>query len=398
MITEVFLPQLTSTMEEGTIVNWLKEEGEAVAAEEPLLEVETDKAIMEIEAPAAGLVLKLLAEPGDTCPVLAPLALIGEAGDDVSAYQAPAREAPLPGTSLTPSGPSRQRAVPTTPAGAGGRGAASPRARRLAEELGVDLGAVTGTGPEGRIVEEDVRRAAEAAPALTPAAGPGEIIPLAGMRKAVAANMAKSKREIPHFYLTSQVDMTAASALLAELKPRFREQGVKLTYTALLAKATALALAEVPELNAWCTEQGIQRLPEVNLGVAVAARQGLLVPVLRRADRLGLLEAARSLQDLAERARSGVFPADAFRDRSFTLSNLGGFPVDQFAAIINPPEVGILAMGRVRDTAVAYQGEAQIRPQLNLTLSCDHRAVDGVVAAGFLQRLGESLQTPEALV
>ncbi len=191
--------------------------------------------------------------------------------------------------------------------------------------------------------------------------------------------------------------MTAAAALLAELKPRYAEQGVRLTYTALLAKATALTLAEVPELNAWCSEQGVQRLPEVNLGVAIAAREGLLVPVLRGADQLGLLETGRALQDLAERARSGSFPAAAFRDRSFTLTNLGGYAVDQFAAIINPPEVGILAVGRVRDMVVPYQGQARIRPQVHLTLSCDHRAVDGVVVARFLQRLGEILQEPGIL-
>lgn len=395
MITEVFLPQLTSTMEEGTVVNWLKREGDPVEAEEPLVEVETDKAIMEIESPAAGLLLKILAEEGDTCAVLAPLALIGEPEDDVSTYQpAVAAVTPLPAEAADRAAPGAVAAMPPV-AGAAGRVVASPRARRLAEELGVDLATVTGSGPEGRIVEEDIRRAAE-----TPARSgePESFVPFTGMRKAIAANLSKSKREIPHFYVTSQVDMTAAAALLAELRPRYAEGGVRLTYTSLLAKATALALRDIPELNAWCTEQGVQRLPAVNLGVAVSEREGLLVPVLREADRLKLVEIARALQDLAERARSGSFPAAAFQDRSFTLTNLGGYAVDQFAAIINPPEVGILAVGRVRDMVVPHQGEVRVRPQVHLTLSCDHRAVDGVVAARFLQRMGEVLQTPEALV
>ncbi len=394
MITEVFLPQLTSTMEEGIVANWLKAEGDAVALDEPLVEIETDKAVMELESPATGVVLKILAEPGDTCLVLAPLALIGEPGDDLSAYEPRATAAPVPVSAPAPVEESAAPAVAVRPEG---RIVASPRARRVAKELAVDLSGLTGTGPEGRITEEDVRRAASAATAAAPPAAPGEIVPFRGMRKAVAAAMSRSKREIPHFYVTSQVDMAAASCLLADLKPAYAEQGVKLTYTALVAKATAGTLSEMPQLNGWYTEEGIQMLPAVNLGVAVAAREGIVVPVLREASCLDLLTIARTLQDLVERARGGVLSAAALSDRSFTLSNLGGLAVDQFAAIINPPEVAILAMGRVKEQVVAFQGEVQIRSQMNLTLSCDHRAVDGVVAAKFLQRLGIILQTPETL-
>lgn len=394
MITEVFLPQLTSTMEEGLVVNWLKAEGEAVEAGEPLVQVETDKAIMEIESPATGVLLKVLAQVGDACPVLAPLGLIGSPDDDVSAYR--------PAASRADAAPPGALPLPPPPlvAAAGGAGAfrptASPRARRLAEELGVDLATVGGSGPGGRITEQDVRQAATAPHETRPPVGP--VVPFAGMRKAVATWMTKSKQEIPHFYLTSRLDLAAAAQLLADLKPRFAAEGVKLTYTAVLAKATALALRATPQLNAWCTGEGVQLLPEVNLGVAIAAREGIVVPVLAKAPERELLDLARALQDLAARARSGALSAEAFLDRSFTLSNLGGFPVDQFAAIINPPEVGILAVGRVQDAVGVQGGEIVVRPQLTVTLSCDHRAVDGVIGARFLQHLGDILREPQTLV
>jgi len=385
MITEVFVPQLTSTMEEGIIADWLKSEGDEVEDGEPLVNIETDKAIMEIEAPASGVLLKILMPEGEVCAVLTPIGLIGDPDDDVSQYTpgqaAPeaARAEPAPATVAAPQ-------VSATTEGI----TASPRARRLAAELGVELNTVTGTGPGGRIVEEDVRHAAAAL-------APG-VAPLTGMRKAVASQMVKSKQQAPHFYLTSRMDMTAAAELLADLKPQYAEQGVKLTYTALVTKAVALALRAVPALNAHCTDDGVRLLPEINVGVAVAAREGIVVPTIHNTDKCTLLEVARSIQDLAERARSSALPSDAFADRSFTVSSLGAYPVDDFTAIINPPEVGILAVGRVRDEAVAYEGDIHIRPQITVTLSADHRAVDGVVGAQFLEEFEKALLSPEDLL
>lgn len=394
MITELFLPQLTSTMEEGAIVNWLKSEGDQVEADEPVVEIETDKAIMEVESPAEGVLLKILVEEGEECPVLAPIALIGAPEDDVSEYQ----------PTVVPAVPEAGESEPvisaaevaSAPAAAPGRVVASPRARRLAGELSVDLGTVTGSGPGGRITAEDVRRAA--ATALPAPASSPSLLPFTGIRKAVASQMARSKQEIPHFYLTSEIDMTVAAALLNELKPAWAEQEVKLTYTSLVVRAAALALREVPRLNAQGSAEGLHLLPQIKIGVAVAAREGLLVPGIGQTDQKSLREVAQELQDLAERAKSGSLPADAFRDKSFTVTSLGTFPVAHFAAIINPPEVGILAVGRVKDAVVADEGNLCIRPQLAVTLSCDHRAVDGVIGGQFLQHLAQALQTREALV
>jgi pyruvate dehydrogenase E2 component (dihydrolipoamide acetyltransferase) len=393
--TEVILPRLGQGMESGTIVRWLKSEGEPVEKGEPLFELDTDKVTQEVEAEAGGVLLKIAVPEGEV-PVGQTVAFIGAAGEDV-----PEVAATAPKEEAKPSEPERVPEVeaPTEVAVASGNGRikASPLARRMARERGVELSGIRGTGPDGRIVAEDVERAeagAPPAPAVVQApvpAGEVERVPLSNVRKTIARRLTEAW-QIPVFQLQASADMTRVNALLARLRERDPE--VRITVTDVLTKVCAQALMRHREVNAEFTQDAILIHPSANVGLAVAAPQGLVVPVIRGAERLALTEIAGVRADLVGRARENKLRAEDLEGGTFTISNLGMYAVESFTAVLNPPQAAIVAVGATEERVVAVEGETAVRPMVTVTATFDHRAVDGAPAAAFLQTLKESLEDP----
>ena len=429
MATEVKLPRLGQGMESGTIVKWLKGEGEAVKKREPLYELDTDKVTQEVEAEADGVLLKILVDSGEV-DVGTTIGVIGKEGEEVTsgngAAPAEARpealateggepeaaveetdEAETEGSSAPQMDDQRrigQEAAAATAAAEpvvssatdGGRVKASPLARRLAREKGVELGHVTGSGPEGRIVAEDVERFQVAAPAAAPlAAASGEVeeIQLTSTRKTIARRLTEAW-QAPVFQLTVTADMTRANELRERLVARLAEGETKPTVSDLLTKVAAAALVRHPAVNAHFTGESIRRFPAAHVGIAVAAPNGLVVPVLRDADRRTIQELAAARADVVSRAREGKLQRADLEDGTFTISNLGMYGIEQFVAVLNPPQAAILAVGATVETPVARDGEVVVRPLLTLTLTCDHRAIDGADGAEFLRTVKELLEEP----
>jgi pyruvate dehydrogenase E2 component (dihydrolipoyllysine-residue acetyltransferase) len=391
--TEVILPRLGQGMESGTIVRWLKSEGEPVEKGEPLFELDTDKVTQEVEAEAAGVLLKIAVAEGEV-PVGQTVAFIGAAGEAVPDSAAVEE----PGVGQQPVAerePTVEPQVPgTAPSATNGRIKASPLARRLARERGVDLRSVHGTGPEGRIVAEDVERAevAPAAPALQPVpVGEVERIPLTSIRRTIARRLTEAW-QVPVFQLQTSADMARVNALVAKL--RERDPDVRVTVTDVLTKVCAAALMRHREVNAEWTDEAILLHPSANVGIAVAAPQGLVVPVVRSAERLSLPEIAGLRADLVGRARENKLRAEDLDGGTFTISNLGMYAVERFTAVLNPPQAAIVAVGATEERVVPVGGETAVRPMLTLTGTFDHRAVDGAPAAAFLQAVKESLEDP----
>jgi pyruvate dehydrogenase E2 component (dihydrolipoamide acetyltransferase) len=384
-------------MESGTIVKWLKGEGDPVEKGEPLYELDTDKVTQEVEAEASGVLLKIAVTEGEV-PVGRTIAVIGEQGEEVPAIsgeepemassERPA-EAPAP-----PQGngrPEEPAAVQTT----GGRVKASPLARRIARERGIDLAALRGTGPEGRIVAEDVERG-QAAPAAAPApvpAGEVERRDLTSTRKTIARRLTEAW-QIPVFQLQASADMARVNALVA----RLRGGRTKVTVTDVLAKVCATSLLRHREVNAQWTDEAILVFPTANVGIAVATPQGLIVPVIRSVEQLRLAEIAAARSDLVTRAREGKLQRADLEEGTFTISNLGMFRVEQFTAVLNPPQAAIVAVGAIEERAVPVDGEIAVRPMMTLTATFDHRAVDGAPAAEFLQSVKELLEEPALML
>jgi pyruvate dehydrogenase E2 component (dihydrolipoamide acetyltransferase) len=399
--SEVKLPRLGQGMESGTIVKWLKAEGDQVEKGEPLYELDTDKVTQEVEAEASGLLLKIAVQEGEV-PVGQTIAVIGEAGEDVPEVAAepepePAEEEPAAEPEPEPQQEDGRPAEPVV--SSGGRVKASPLARRIARERGVDLASLRGTGPEGRIVAEDVERTeAGAAPAAAPApvvSGEVERRELTSTRRTIARRLTEAW-QIPVFQLQSSADMTRVNALVARL--RENEEGPKLTVTDVLTKVCAAALMRHREVNAQWADDAILLQPTANIGLAVAAPQGLVVPVIRGAERLTLAGIAAARSDVVTRAREGRLQREDLEDGTFTISNLGMYRVESFTAVLNPPQAAILAVGATEDRAVPVDGEILIRPMLTLTATFDHRAVDGAPAAGFLQSVKELLEEPALML
>jgi pyruvate dehydrogenase E2 component (dihydrolipoamide acetyltransferase) len=378
-------------MESGTIVKWLKSEGDPVEKGEPLYELDTDKVTQEVEAEASGVLLKIAVNEGEV-PVGQTIAVIGEEGEDVpeTAAEEPAREEPTE-TPAPPQGNGRPE-EPAVVQPTGGRVKASPLARRIARERGIDLAALSGTGPEGRIVAEDVERAeagpAPAAPAPVPA-GEVERVELTSTRKTIARRLTEAW-QIPVFQLQASADMTRVSALVE----RLREDGTKATVTDVLTKVCATALVRHREVNAQWTDEAILVFPTANVGIAVATPQGLIVPVIRSAERLRLAEIAAARYDIVTRAREGKLQRADLEQGTFTISNLGMFQVESFTAVLNPPQAAIVAVGSIEERAVPAGTEIAVRPMMTLTATFDHRAVDGAPAAEFLQTVKELLEEP----
>jgi pyruvate dehydrogenase E2 component (dihydrolipoamide acetyltransferase) len=397
---QVILPRLGQGMEAGTIVRWLKAEGDAVEKGEPLFELDTDKVTQEVEADAAGVLLKILVAEGEV-PVGTPVAFVGEAGEEVPAVLAEPERAsaePEPQHEAPPQEENGQpAAAPATsgPHPSEGRVKASPLARRIARERGIDLASLRGTGPEGRIVAEDVERAAVAGPTAAPAAParPTEVerVELTSIRRTIARRLTEAW-QVPVFQLQASADMTRVNELVARLRERDTEPHV--TVTDVLTAVCAAALLRHPEVNAQYTDDAILLLPTANVGIAVAAPQGLVVPVVRSAERLRLAEIAAVRSDLVRRARDGKLRAEDLEDGTFTISNLGMYRVERFTAVLNPPQAAIVAVGAIEDRAVPLDGEVVVRPTMTLVGTFDHRAVDGAPAAGFLQAVKEALEEP----
>ena len=398
MIRTMKLAKINLTMQTGTIVRWLKKEGERVERDEPLLEVETDKAVNTVESFYAGYLKKILVPEGQEVPVDTLIAYIGEKEDEVPAEP--------PAETRAEAGAATGRPVPApdvaTGAGSAGRASgggplnASPLARRLAAELGVDLGTVTGSGPDGRISKEDVLAASQrGASAATPAAGTREL-PVSGLKKLTGERMKASYLEAPHIYLEVSVRAGALEAMRARLNAGIGE-AERFTLTDLLVRAVSLALKENPLLNATLRGGKILAFDEQGIGVAVAGPGGLVVPVLRGCQGLGLKQIRDRRQELVARAREGRQTAEDLGGGTFTITNLGMYGVDAFRPILYPGQAAILAVGAMRPMAVAAGGKLSAQPVLQLTLGCDHRIVDGAEGAVFLRRLKTLLEQGEEL-
>jgi pyruvate dehydrogenase E2 component (dihydrolipoamide acetyltransferase) len=475
------LPKLSPTMEEGVLVRWVKKEGDSVSPGDLVAEVETDKANMDFNIEDDGTLLKLLVKEGDTVKLGAPVAILGNPGEDVTALvaeaagggngagsvqkaapaeakpaekaapaakaepaakAAPAKAAPAPAKAAPAKAAPAKAAAPAKP----GSLLASPLAKSLAIELGIDLRTVTGSGPGGRIVERDVRDAAsgDAAPAQaepeteTPDAEEAEVapaakakpaakadstpstaiavrgkapvatsdadfedVPASNMRKRIAARLTEAKRDVPHFYLMRQVDAgpllafrEKLNALLGADRPDARG---KVSVNDLIVKAVALALVRVPECNAAWHDDSIRRFHRVHVGVAVAIEDGLVTPVVFDADKKGIGAIASEVRDLATRAKSRQLKGHEITGSTFTVSNLGMFGIERFTAILNPPEAGILAIGGVMDVPVVKDGQVVAGKRLTVTMSCDHRVIDGALGARWLVQLADLIEHPESL-
>ena len=389
MPISVVMPALEMAQETGKLISWLKKEGQEVAKGEPLLEIETDKAVMEVEAPGDGILAGIKVQEGDVVPVGQTIAWLVAPGEKPPAEAAPAPTAARAGApAARPAAAPPSSVVPAAPSAA----KISPKARRLAREYNVDLSKVRGTGPDGAITTDDVLAAVEpaaSAPALAPEPAPEA---LSAVARLMAERTTQSWTTAPHFYLTREVDATALIGVRARLAPAVeKECGAKLSHTDLLVALVSRVLAKHPRLNGTWTGSSVQANREVNMGVAVAVKDGVVSVVIPTADKALLVEISAHLREKAERARAGkLHPAD-ISGATFTITNLGMYGVDSFHAIITPPQAAILAVGRIADRLVVVNGKPEVRPMMTLTLSCDHRVVDGAQAALFLKDLAEAI-------
>ena len=454
MAVELRMLQMDQTMTKGKIGKWLVKEGDTVTQGQPLLEIETDKVVHEQESPTDGVIAQLLAEEGANVPVNALLAIIGAPGEEVARVEADtATEQQQEPEQEEPVQPAQPKATPSTPtvapkaspaarqlaeklaidltevkaSGPGGRILesdvqryidlrepvpaptettrlkASPLARRLAKEHGVDLSSIAGSGPDGRVVRDDVLQASATTvetpivetPALQQAT---EVIPMDGIREIIAERMTMSVQTNASVTLHTEVDATAFVELRGMLNDKLQAREVSLTYTDLLVKVVASALREHPRLNATLTDEGIHLLPEVNIGVAVALEDGLVVPVVQNADKERLSEISAQVRSFAERARNNQLTPGELQGGTFTITNLGNLGIDAFTPIINPPESAILGIGRILKKPVVHEDEIVVRSMLTLSLTFDHRVIDGAPAAQFLQTVSNYIQDPYLLL
>jgi pyruvate dehydrogenase E2 component (dihydrolipoamide acetyltransferase) len=388
------MPALEMAQETGKIISWLKKEGDSITKGQPLLEVETDKAVVEIEATADGILAGVKSKEGDVVPVGTTIAWIVAPGEKPPAETAGAVQTGRTMSAAAPTAAAKPNATPVEKMPSGSP-QISPKARRLAKEHGVDITRVKGTGPDGTISSEDIMAAAAAgpAPAAAPVAG---VEPLTGIARLMAERTTQSWTQAPHFFLVRDIDAGALNEAREKLGPAIEhERGVKLTHTDLLVALVARALAKHPKMNASWVGQGIRLNPGINISVAMAVKDGVVGAVIPKADTTSLAEIAVQRRDLTERARSGKLKPADLADGTFTITNLGMYGIDAFSAIIATPQAAILAIGRIADRVVPVNGQPGIRPMLTMTLSSDHRVVDGAQAALFMADLAEALRNPE---
>ena len=432
MATKVHMEALSPTMEEGQVVKWLKDEGDAVTQGDILAEIETDKATMELVARGDGVLRKILVAEGAAAPVGDVIAIIAAGDEDIAALvaglgggsaatnggaAAPAGEAAagqgVETAAATPAAAPVGSPATGTAATASGRVRASPLAKRLASELGLDIRTVQGSGPAGRVIRRDIEAAAAAAasvpaavpavpPAVAvPAAAPGEDfedIPLSQMRKTVARRLTESLGPVPHFFLTVDVDMTRALAARVRVNELLAAQGARASLNDMVIKAVAVALTHHPDCNAWWQGDSIRRFNRVHIGVAVAVPDGLITPVVTDAQAKGLGQISTEVRELAGRAREKKLQPHEYTGSTFSISNLGMFGIEEFTAVINPPEAGIIAVGAVEERPVVVDGEVVVQPRMRITMSCDHRVIDGAQGARFLATLKSFLEEPAAIL
>ena len=428
MPTEILMPALSPTMEEGTLAKWLVKEGDAVKSGDILAEIETDKATMEFEAVDEGVIGKILVAAGtEGVKVNAPIAVLLEDGESVSDIgTAPPAAAPVAAPSAAPTAPAAAAApAPAAPkAATGERIFASPLARRIAAQKGLDLAAVAGSGPHGRIVKADVEGATAAPKAATPTAAPAASAPAAaptgpstdvvlktyadrpftevkldGMRKTIAARLSEAKQTVPHFYLRRDIELDALMAFRAQLNARLEARGVKLSVNDFIIKACALALQQVPAANAAWAGDRVLQFEKSDVAVAVAIEGGLFTPVLRDSETKTLSALSTEMKDLAKLARDRKLAPHEYQGGSFAISNLGMFGIDNFDAIINPPHAAILAVGAgVKKPVVKADGSLGVATVMSVTLSVDHRVIDGALGANLLQAIKDNLENPIAML
>lgn len=408
MAVAIKLPRMSDTMEEGTIVSWFVKVGDQVKSSEMIADVETDKATMELENFEKGEVLHLNVEEGETIPVETVIAIIGKKGEDFQhlleeapaapAVEENAQEVSAPAVEETPAPtPVAATSASTSNNSSNGRVFASPLAKKMAEEQGIDLGSVNGTGDNGRIVKKDIENYV---PSAAPSSGTVgvesyEDVPVTQMRKTIAKRLAESKFTAPHFYLTKEIKM---GAVMAARKRMNEYSETKISVNDLVVKAVAVALKKHPNVNsAWLGDK-IRRNHHVHIGVAVAVEDGLLVPVVRFADNRTLSQIGTEVRDLAGKAKNKELQPKDWEGNTFTISNLGMFGIDEFTAIVNPPDACILAVGSSKETIIVENGEMRPGHVMKVTLSCDHRVVDGVTGAKFLQTFQELMEEPVRLL
>ncbi len=394
MASRVVMPKLTDTMEEGVLVAWKKHEGDPVQAGEVIAEIETDKAVMDLEAFAPGVLRKVLVRDGETVQSGKLIAVIAEADEDIAAALSDgATAAPTARSAPKPASPANTAASPAPGRPRPEKLVASPRAKALAAERGIDLSTLTGTGPGGRIVEDDVVAAsASIAPATLP---DGTDQPLSQMRKAIARSTVQSKAPVPHFYLTVDIDMAQVERARDEFKQSRQPHP---SITDVLIKAAAVALARHPEVNVSFTGQAIRRYPQIDIGVAVGMDDGLITPVVRNCGAKTLADISGETKQLIDRARQKRLSPQEYTGATFAISNLGMFDVDQFIALLMPPQAASIAVGAIRDVPVVSKGSVVAGRRMKVTLSCDHRALDGLMGAQFLKEFKRVLEHPQELL
>jgi pyruvate dehydrogenase E2 component (dihydrolipoamide acetyltransferase) len=431
MATQVVMPKLSPTMEEGQVARWLKKEGDKVSMGEPLAEIDTDKATMEMQALSAGVLRKVLIHEGESAPLGQPIAIIGEPDEDISELlktataAAPAKEAVAtpakpPESDKAPAieKPTAEPAPTSKPEPStdgrrppGGRMLVSPIAARMAAEAGVDLNSVQGSGPAGRIIKRDVEEAMKAPkpgagtgaklrPLAMPRAQPGAVYgpsayrdePMSEMRRTIARRLVTSLGPIPHFFLTTEIEMDRAADMRQQINTLYPD--AKVSINDVIIKVAAVALIQHPQVNASFQDKTVRYYEHADIGVAVATENGLITPVIRAADVKSLIDIASEVRELASRARERKLKPEEYMGATFSISNLGMFGIDEFTAVINPPEAAILAIGAMVEKPVARNGEIEIHKTMRVTMSCDHRVVDGAVGAQFLQTFKQILENP----
>ena len=415
MVTKVHMEALSPTMEEGQLVQWLKSEGDEISSGDILAEIETDKATMELVARGDGILRKIFLDAGGVSVVGAVIAVIAAADEDISdiegssdgngTQQALSEES---STGTEPVAPEEPEAatMPAITADTQGTGSvkASPLARRLATEMGVDLLTIKGSGPGGRVVKRDLEGAktavskAAATTTWTPEENEYEDLPTSQMRKSIAKRLVTSIGPVPTFYLTVEVDMNRVIGARESMNNMLEEDGYRISVNDIVLKAVAAALRQHPNCNAQWHDSFVRRFNAVHLGVAVAIDEGLITPVIRNAHAKGIMQIAAEVRELAGRARTKKLMPDEYTGSTFSVSNLGMFGIQEFTAIINPPEAGILAVGGIEETPLVVNGEVKVCPRMRITMSCDHRVIDGAQGARFLATLKSMLEEPTAIL
>ena len=408
MATSIEMPQMGFDMQEGTVVKWRKTEGDEVTRGEVIAEIETDKAVVEMEAYASGILKKLVVEEGQTVPVGTLIAIITAPNEDLPSLDGMNIGAvdpqPITGSDIQSADTAVSQSEPgTTDTKKSSQSSAEPRsspiARRLAKELGIDLSNISGTGPGGRITEADINAHSDASstPASPVVSDRIERLPLSKMRQAIANSTIRSKRDAPHFYVTMEIDMGKSIDMRREMNNDL-PKGVRISVNDLIIKACALAIVKFPNFNASYQDNQLIKSPNINIGLAIALEQGLIIASIPRCENKGLVDIAQASKDLIERANDGTLKADEYTGSTFTISNLGMYDVDSFSAIIYPPNAAVVAVGAVKDSAVVREREVVVAKMMKATISVDHRVVDGAEAAQFLREVKKLLQNPDSLV